>query len=499
MPQKRIQQTLLAGVIAGYLVVAGLFAIRTPDWQAPDEPAHYNYIVQIAEHGRLPVIEQGDWDQAYLDVLKATGFQQALLVDIDSIQYEDHQPPLYYLMATPVYWLTGGSLTGLRLYSVLLGLAVVLSAYGAGLLMYPKRSWVGLGAAAFVAFMPQHVAILASVNNDALAWALVGLTLLATVAYLQGYPVRYWQLGLLVGAALVTKATVYLLGPVVAGAITLRWWAQHRAALRHESHFTFPEETRRDALNPPFGLLLRRLLAFALPALALGGFWWLRNIIVYDFPDVLGLAAHDAVVIGQPRTADRIDLLGFGGYARELVSTAFQSFWGQFGWMALPMETRFYRMIQLALLAALGGLAVDVFVLRPGHRIRGDPDDAPNDDDAPVLELPEDEDEEIVRRRAAAMVNIWLVMGLVWLLAVAGFIYYNTEFQQYQGRYMFQMLIPLGLVLALGLDGWRRLAVARLELPRRARKYGPWLAPLVFFGLALLDLWQLWRVIVPNL
>ncbi|MDI6834774.1 MAG: MarR family winged helix-turn-helix transcriptional regulator, partial [Rhizobiaceae bacterium] len=31
-----------------YLALASLYAIRTPAWQAPDEPAHYNYIRQIA-------------------------------------------------------------------------------------------------------------------------------------------------------------------------------------------------------------------------------------------------------------------------------------------------------------------------------------------------------------------------------------------------------------------------------------------------------------------
>jgi hypothetical protein len=35
-------------------VLATLFALRTPDWQAPDEPAHYAYIATIAETGLPP-------------------------------------------------------------------------------------------------------------------------------------------------------------------------------------------------------------------------------------------------------------------------------------------------------------------------------------------------------------------------------------------------------------------------------------------------------------
>ena len=70
----------------------------------------------------------------------------------------------------------------------------------------------------------------------------------------------------------------------------------------------------------------------------LGVLWWGRNIIVYGGLDVLGKAAHDAVVIGQPRTADWIAAQGFGPVARQFIETTFHSFWGQFGWMALPMN-----------------------------------------------------------------------------------------------------------------------------------------------------------------
>ena len=50
---------------------------------------------------------------------------------IDGIRYEGHQPPLYYLLATPIYWLAapGGELAALRalrLFGVLLGGAVIL-------------------------------------------------------------------------------------------------------------------------------------------------------------------------------------------------------------------------------------------------------------------------------------------------------------------------------------------------------------------------------------
>jgi hypothetical protein len=62
-------------LLAAYAVLAVLFAVRTPAWQAPDEPAHYNYVRQAAGGVWLPVIELGDWDSAALEQLKAQRFR----------------------------------------------------------------------------------------------------------------------------------------------------------------------------------------------------------------------------------------------------------------------------------------------------------------------------------------------------------------------------------------------------------------------------------------
>ncbi|MEZ4646343.1 MAG: hypothetical protein R3E31_27065 [Chloroflexota bacterium] len=90
----------------------------TPAWQAPDEPAHYNYVRQLAM-GHWPVMELGDYDEAYKNEVIGSGF--APQYDVSVITYEDWQPPLYYLLLTPVFWLTNGSMLALRLVSLLLG------------------------------------------------------------------------------------------------------------------------------------------------------------------------------------------------------------------------------------------------------------------------------------------------------------------------------------------------------------------------------------------
>ena len=52
-------------ILLVYLVIAGLFATRIPAWQVPDEPAHYNYVRQLAQTGQFPVLEPSDWNRNF--------------------------------------------------------------------------------------------------------------------------------------------------------------------------------------------------------------------------------------------------------------------------------------------------------------------------------------------------------------------------------------------------------------------------------------------------
>lgn len=69
-----MQRIAFAIVLAVYLALAAQYAALTPDWQAPDEPAHYNVVRQIAQGGALPQLEPGDYDQAFLEQVVGAGF-----------------------------------------------------------------------------------------------------------------------------------------------------------------------------------------------------------------------------------------------------------------------------------------------------------------------------------------------------------------------------------------------------------------------------------------
>lgn len=439
-------------IVIVYLALGAAYATRAPAWQAPDEPAHYNYAGQIAANGCCPVIETGDWDAAYLEALKAARFAPDLLDQFAAIQYEDHQPPLYYLLSGAIFRLTDGSLTALRLFSVALSAGTLVCAYALTLALRPGERALATAAAILTGFLPQHLAIMASVNNDALANLVVGVTLYLLIRYLQGGRVPAWSLGVMVGVGLLTKVNTLFLAGVVPLFILIDWW---RAPDRR------------------FAALLRRGIAFAIPALILAGGWWLRNISVYGFPDVFGLGRHNDVVIGQLRTADLIAQIGFGEYLRRGIDTTFTSFFGQFGWMGLFMPTWAYWFA-----LAFVGVAVMGGIMRSGLRTEG-------------KGLKQKPTADLSSGESADSRSLLSPLLLTILLAALQYLYYNTEFVQFQGRYLYPALIPLAIFAALGLDGWRRLAARFVgEHPALA-----WLTPVIAGLFIPVSAFMIWRVI----
>jgi hypothetical protein len=500
-------------VIIVYLVVGSLYAIYTPMWQAPDEPAHYNYIRQLAA-GTFPIIESGDYDQEYQGTVISSRFDPQY--SIQPFSYEDWQPPLYYLLQAPVFGLFNGALLPLRLVSVLLGAGVVAAAFGVGQRIWPKKvaNPLALTTAIFVAFLPQHLAIMASINNDALAELIIALILLL----LLGLPVqkgstgRTWLLiGLLLGLGFLTKATVYIMVPVVGLALIGHYW-------RHW---------------PDFWRAAGRV---ALPAGVLGLLWWARNLIVYPGLDPLATFAHDAVVVGQPRTIEWIALYGAGDVALRFLRTTFQSFWGQFGWMAVPMPVWVYLPLLGLILVAGAGLAwsaVKTGDRRPetGEKTADRPETGEKTADRrrqtadgksqtadlsgsgvrqPVVDSqrravgekqtqtnhpasPVPGPRSSVPSPVPGLRSSIVILLSTFLLTLLVYLYYNATFVQHQGRYLFPALIPIAVGVTQGLWVVARPVLARLPT-------GNWWLPA---GLALvlvsLDLLALFRFIIPYL
>jgi hypothetical protein len=204
------------------------------------------------------------------------------------------------------------------------------------------------------------------------------------------------------------------------------------------------------------------------PALLLGALYWGRNVAVYGWPDFLGAIRHAAVVQGQPRTSEWIATYGSAEVARRFLTTTFQSFWGQFGWMGVVMDRRVY----LALLlysAALTLGAIGAAVRRPSL--------------------------------TTAQRDGLTILGVSGLISLAVYLYYNVSFVQHQGRYLFPALIPLGLAAAVGIGQWVHWLVAAARL--KGQEAGQWVEWSLTFApiavMAALDVFALYRFIIPAL
>ncbi|TEU11448.1 MAG: hypothetical protein E3J21_23580 [Anaerolineales bacterium] len=351
-------------------------------------------------------------------------------MSIDPIRYESHQPPLYYSLAVPFYRLTRfwppvQQVIALRFLSLLMGGGIVYIAYLVAREVFPTNEVLALGTAAFVAGVPMHLAMLAAVNNDGLAELMLAGILWMLVRYIKKegekgkegaegaegrIPWRLIGLGVLVGLGMLAKTATLVSIPLVLVAVVLAI-SYRPSAISHQP----------SAIRYRLSAISYQLLAIFLPALLLTLPWFVHNASVYGGLDILGWTRHDAIVVGQLRTADGLAQYGVARLARDLLLTTFRSFWAQFGWMGVLVDERIYLL--LALLCAIVGSGFLFYLAR------------------------------VVRQRSVLSAYQKAALGLLALsafLTLFSYLWYNCKFVQHQGRYLFPALVPLGLFFALG-------------------------------------------------
>jgi 4-amino-4-deoxy-L-arabinose transferase-like glycosyltransferase len=385
---------LLPALLLAFVVIAGVHAWRAPAGStgyqdAPDEEAHVTF-VRVVASGRLPSRQAPS--------ISATAGRP---------DYEWHQPPLYYALAAPL--LPFGVL-GLRLFSILLGAASIVTIYAAARLLLPDRPETALLAAGIAALIPGHTAIMSSVNNDSLLELCFSVTLLLLItAQTRGFTLqRSLLLGAVLGAALLTKLTAILLLPVILLALVQKW--RNGAPLRD---------------------LVRASAIVAATALVISGMWFVRNGVIYH--EWLPLTAFRQ---SFERTAKATDIVGgqsglhvngWVGYMGLVAQWTLQSFFAvystklgsAFGMPAF-LPTQLYLLAGGAAAVALGGLAM-----------------------------------AYMRRRAEftriQICGLWLLAATI-ALVTASFALFTARYFQAQGRYFYPAMLPISVLAALG---WR--------------------------------------------
>jgi hypothetical protein len=399
-----IRERPLLAMVAAFIVLGLCYALTVPIGGAPDELAHRNYVRCVAEHGSLPVIGQS------------------------KDQQEAHQPPLFYVLAVPLYlagrhWSDAAAVAVLRGFCLLLGALSVVLVYAVAQETFPGRPpYVWLSTIA-ISLLPMHVFINSGINSDALGEALGTFTLLVCVLSLRGGGVTWLQAmlyGVVLGLCLITKVMLSVLVPILATALV---YASARQGL-------------------PRRAIAGRVATMVGVCVAVSGWWFWRNFALYGDP--LGASAYKTFFHGFAGP-EWFASHGYGmvAYYGVCINYMFETFWGMFGHTDIPLSRQFY----IALIIVTGAMAIGaawfLYRVRRGAEADG-------------------------VERPALVVNLSF-LGLLMLAHLA----YLGTFMSAQFRYLYPAVAPIGIVMAAGTLAW---------VPRRAR---PWV-PAIVAGLLVL-------------
>ena len=436
---ERTARWSLTLIVVGYLAVGVAYSLVNPVFESPDEALNYANVRFFVEEQSLPVLEPDEVSKA-------------------------HHPPLYYVLgAFATFWVPDDNFDAIvartnpfwayrlepgvdnkslylhdpdlegfrdaalgvllvRWLSLLMGAGTVLCVYGTARELFPQRRALAVGSAALVAFNPMFLFINASVHDDPLANLVAAGVLCVTTRILaRGATVRRAAvLGLLVGLAVLTKLTCLLVVPTVGLALLYRIWFD-RGGWRQ---------------------LLQVGAVVAAVALLVGGWWFVRNQVLYGDPTSMGRQV-ETWEDERPDGPDVIAALRELGFLHD-------SAWGAFGYGQIPMPGWVYGLARLLGLVAVGGLIL-FWIRRRAGRV---------DWEQPPLAL-------------LIVLSGPLVVFLIVFIRMISIDTANF------GRYLFVSLAFLAPLYALGLSEWAR------PLARRWLPFGLAIAALVLalFGL----------------
>ncbi|HVL03699.1 MAG TPA: glycosyltransferase family 39 protein, partial [Acidimicrobiales bacterium] len=313
-------------------------------------------------------------------------------------------PPLYYGMGAAVLrvadvvapgwpWAFDRTVALLRLIAVASVAAVPLLAWAtARRLGCPPRA--ALTAGVLVLAVPQFTHIGSVVNNDAPLMALAAGLFLLAARIVTGDLSRRTAVvtGVVLGLALLTKGFALVLVPWIAGAYLLAPGARSQVRL------------------------VATRVAWALGlAMAIGGWWWVRNVVAYGRVQP-GLRLRETAVDVDPSPVF---------FLTRFTARLAGSFWGNFGWFEVTLP------LLAVVLATLVGTAAIVVAFLRGRVFA-------------------------VRARLGLLVFPAVAVGvLVAANAFRAYLKTGVPFAS-QGRYLFPGLVGLVVVAAVGLDQIRR-------------------------------------------
>jgi 4-amino-4-deoxy-L-arabinose transferase-like glycosyltransferase len=450
---KAHQRILLLLISLCYCILTILYAVLTPPWEAPDEPAHYMYVSQLAARWRPPldsgIRQQESFSKDYPYISSNyEWYQPALGYLPDAVVYKALEtiapqslpmniPPLNPLFGTDPFkysnlfshadlrlfqvWDRDWGLLVIRILSSFWGLVIIYVAYKIGALLDEENGFLGIVAAGWVAILPQFTFINASIRSDTLTNAIAALVFLAA-ARMQSNTVDRNRsallLGILLGLGLLSKYTFIYIVPVGLLAVVL-------AQPRHPRGWVQP------------------LLCLILPMLILVGAYYLV------FPE-----ARAALEYALTTTQIKSELLTWRYLKTIPDPLLLDLFYARFGWANIIVPNTWPR-----LAFGIWALGAGVTAIQFGREIK-----------------------KAERRDSIKIITLF---GLGILLALVGVVRFNLSVYQPQGRLLFPALLPWSV---LGFWGaWQ-------FLPERGEKIATFL---VIGFMLLFNVYALFFVLAP--
>ncbi len=227
--------TLVTLQILAILVLGGVTVARFHIFAPVDERAHLAYVAEVAAHGRLPFLGHAyvPWQELAIEAhtYPRRSSLNPQLIGLRGVDYEAWQPPLYYVLAAPVFLIPSNyrdKVLAVRAFDLLLVMAAVAALAALARAVFWER-WLVPYALALSTFMwPGVLVRLITVSNAALGPLVVALFLLA--AWRATVDLRGRTLiaaaGLL-GLCALTQLVLLSLAPLLAFPIVARLRTRH--------------------------------------------------------------------------------------------------------------------------------------------------------------------------------------------------------------------------------------------------------------------------------
>jgi Dolichyl-phosphate-mannose-protein mannosyltransferase len=423
-------------VLSLHTLVAVVYSVATPIWEAYDEPSHYAYVKYIANFLQLP--PPGDSrTENFIDERKqpplyyaALGFATFWLQPAEPMSVRRnpdsksrYPPDEGYNIAIhgadeafPYHGLSLGVHVA-RWLTVLIGTVAVGFTFLTARLVFPRRPLLILTATIIHGFAPMALFLSGIVNNDTLAIAVASGILYTSARLLTRTHLRdlLWPM-LAIGIGAVAKFNSLTVAPAAGAAVLY--------ALSHHAR-TLPKARLRP-------LVLSMLLIGALSVLA--GWIYLNDLTSRERIDVpiSQILSSFANFLTNPFAPQ------FGwNVLPNAFEFGFVSFWALFGWSNFPVNSNTYAVLSILCWLCFVGLLIGI--------VRG-------------------------YSRAELAYLLLLVVGLLSTIAsTAYFAVYSRYFAAFHGRYLMVAMTAISILLATGFANlfprrWQVTALMGLSL-----------------------------------